>query len=76
MHKTLTFRPIEDELQALREQNELYSDIIAGRGVCRNFGWYDDDFDICCVEIDGDIYSKPMPPDGFCSCFKGVKDND
>ncbi len=76
MYETLTFRAKEDELQALRDENEILSDIIAERGVCRNCRWYDDDFHKCCVEIGEDVYSKPMPADGFCSLFESGCDDE
>ena len=76
MYETLTFRAKEDELQALREQNELYADIIAKRGVCRNCRWYDDDFHKCFVETDEGLSVRPMPADGFCSLFESGCDNE
>lgn len=76
MYETLTFRAKEDELQALRDENEILSDIIAKRGVCRNCHWYDDDFHKCFVETDEGLFVRPMPADGFCSLFESGCDDE
>lgn len=66
MKETLIFRAKEDELQALREQNALYTDMLAGRGTCKACGhWYKKHCSTgpCAAEeTDRDFYCKNFEP--------------
>lgn len=70
MIDTLTFTAKDDESMSPNDRIELLESILSSIVLCRQCVNYDEDFNLCLHQIDGNVYRKPMPPDGYCSYGK------